>query len=218
MFARNLAVACFALIAVGLGLATAGAFSQEEESAAPPKAPANAAAPQIHYHYHTHIHSLPSWMYPGYSGGFTPGRALTSFPQSSSVPPPTAANPNPAGYVPGPYAPLPFANRDPRAPADEGVIHVFLPVADAVVYLNGQKMRGSGKDRQFTTPILPAGQTYQYYVTAKYKQDGQPVTEYRKVVLVAGSYEVADFTRPSLYDPGRFPTGPVDPNDVVPEE
>ena len=52
--------------------------------------------------------------------------------------------------------------------------------------LNGQKIRGTGKDRKLTTPPLPGNREYQYWVTATFNRGGQTVTEYRKVDLGAG--------------------------------
>jgi uncharacterized protein (TIGR03000 family) len=120
---------------------------------------------------------------------------------------------------------LPFQNTAPAAPPDEGVVHVFLPVAKADVYLNGQKMKGTGSDRKFTTPPLQPNREFQYWITARFERDGQPVTDHRKLFLGAGEYSVADFTKPAgalPYNPltntsVRMPAGPVDPNDVVPD-
>ena len=56
----------------------------------------------------------------------------------------TAAHPYPPGYIVGPYAPMPFSNYNPRSPRDKGTIEVFLPVANARVYLNGELTRGTG--------------------------------------------------------------------------
>ncbi len=130
---------------------------------------------------------------------------------------PTAAWPYPAGYVPSPYAPLPFANMAPNAPTAQGIIHVFLPTANAIVLLNGQKIRGTGKDRKLTTPVLPGNREFQYWVTATFNRGGQTVTEYRKVDVGAGEYTVADFTIPPEPNPIKLPAGPVDPNSVVPD-
>ena len=57
-------------------------------------------------------------------------------------------------------------------------------------------MRGAGKDRKYTTPVLASNQEYQYWVTATFPQNGESVTQYRKVYVGAGEYTVADFTRP----------------------
>ena len=54
-------------------------------------------------------------------------------------------------------------------------------------------------------------------MTATFKQNGESVTQYRKVVLGAGEYNVADFTRPPEENPIRLPAGPVDPNTVAPD-
>ena len=53
------------------------------------------------------------------------------------------------------------------------MIHVFLPTKGAIVYLNGQKMHGTGKDRRFTTAVLPPNQEFQYWVTATFNQNGE---------------------------------------------
>ena len=118
---------------------------------------------------------------------------------------------------PVPYAPLPFANITPNAPTAQGIIHVFLPTANAIVLLNGQKIRGTGKESKLTTPVLPGNREFQYWVTATFNRGGQTVTEYRKVDVGAGEYTVADFTIPPEPNPIKLPAGPVDPNSVVPD-
>lgn len=126
-------------------------------------------------------------------------------------------SPSFGGYFPGPFAPLPGQNTNPNAPTAQGVIHVFLPTSDAVVYINGQQLRAKkGKDRKFTTPVLPTNREFQYWVTASFNRNGESVTEYRKVDVGAGEYTVADFTRPPEENPIKLPPGPVDPNSVVP--
>jgi uncharacterized protein (TIGR03000 family) len=130
---------------------------------------------------------------------------------------PTQSNPYPQGYLYGPYAPTGFQNFNPSAPSAQGVIHVFLPSKNAVVYLNGQKMRGTGKDRKFTTPMLPANQSFQYWVTATFDENGESTTHYRKVDVGAGEYTVADFTRPPEANPVKLPTGPVNQSEAYPE-
>ena len=173
--------------------------------------------PPYHYHVHYHFDAPPSWMYPSYHAPIVPGGPLTSFTLPGPWIPPTATQPYPPGYLVGPFTPLPFRDRNPQAPADKGIIEVFLPDGNADVYLNGQKMLGTGKTRKFTTPLLPLSTEYQYYVTASYKANGEMVTQYRKVEVGAGEYTVADFTRPALDNPTRLPSGPVDPNLAVPQ-
>ncbi len=209
------AVAC--LIAVQ-------AFSQAPGSAPPAAAvPAAIVSPQtVHYHYHYHFHYSPpasSSYYPPDYGDPNSARAPSAYyPLPPAAFSPTQANPNPPGYIRSQFAPLGFQNLNPNAPSAQGVIHVFLPTKDAVVSLNGQQMRGKGKDRKFTTPVLQANQEYQYWVTATFTQNGESVTQYRTVDIGAGEYTVADFTRPPEANPIKLPPGPVNQNDVVPPQ
>jgi uncharacterized protein (TIGR03000 family) len=208
-----LRVVAAALLA-GLPLSAAGAAPAKSPGEKPPAPPTAQPAPQVHYHFH--YHAPPSWAYPGYYSPFVPGGPMTSFPLWQNYVPPTAAEPYPPWYVAGPFTPLPFPNPSRQAAPDKAVIDVFLPVANAVVYLNGQKMRGTGKTRRLTTALLPLGRAYQYYVTVTYKRGGRTATKYRKLDLVAGDYAVADFTRPPLDNPIKLPSGPVDANEVAP--
>ena len=178
-----------------LSLAAAPAFSQSTGSggtaatAAP--APAAGTSPQtVHYHYHFHQYpNVPTaaLMYPNYSTPNMTGAWNGYYPVPPSTAVPTQAQPYPPGYIPGPYAPLPFQNTAPNAPTAKGVIHVFLPTADATVYLNGQKMRGKGKDRRLVTDVLAMSREYQFWVTATFKENGESVTKYRKVDVGAAN-------------------------------
>ena len=225
-------------IAVGtamlLGPIAAEAFSQESNSATAATTESSADTESIagnstteihHHHYH---HYPPHWwgapMYPNPYPYRVPGMP---YPMSYRPFVPTPAQPYPSWYVPGQNTPMPFPNTTAdNAELSEGIIHVFVPNADAEVFLNGQKMRGSGKDRRFVTPPLEPNRTYQYFVTARLKRGDEPVTEYRKIFLDAGGYNVADFTRPAktspfekpMDTPVRFTAGPVNQNDVVHDE
>jgi uncharacterized protein (TIGR03000 family) len=55
-------------------------------------------------------------------------------------------------------------------------VNVRLP-ADAVLWLNGQRMRGTGAERDFISPELTEGETYAYQVKARWLQDGRPKEE-----------------------------------------
>jgi len=202
-------------LVLGLGVAALTPMGRAESPpATPTPSTARQAPPQIHYHFHYHAPST-LWRYPGYDDRFVPGGPLTSFPLPGPWVPPTAAHPYPPGYLVGPFAPLAFENTNPRAPQDKGTIEVFLPVANAEVYLNGHEMRGTGKTRKFTTPLLPLDEEFQYYVTATYKRKGETISDYRKVDVGAGEYTVADFTRPPLDNPIKLRSGPVDLNEAV---
>ena len=194
-----------------LGLAGAVALS-----ASPPGAPAPPQQPQqalqahpagpIHYHFHTHYHNyhtpLPSLLQKPLMPQTTARDAMTNLVAPS--------------YMGWPYAPLPQMNPDPGA-TTYGTIHVFLPVPEAEVYLNGQKMKGAGASRLLRTGILPMNKEYQYIVTARYPNPDVTIeTAYRKLDLGAGEYTVADFTKPPEELPARLPAGPVAPDDVDP--
>lgn len=176
------------------------ATAHAQESAPSP----TAAAVMRPFEQHTHYH---------YYYGMSPDNWLSPWSNPGSRPfVPTQAHPYPPSYVPGYYAPPPFPNHDPAASPSRGVIHVFLPAKNSLLYLNGVLLRGdTGKDRKINTPILPANQDYQYIVTASFQRDGENVTEYRKVVVGAGEYAVADFTRPAQPDPIKLRQGPIDP-------
>ena len=89
---------------------------------------------------------------------------------------------------------------------------VFLPNGRSRATLKGEKdARGKGKDRKITTAVLQSDKEYQYWVTATFQQNGEKVTQYRKVILGAGEYNVADFTRPRRTV--LLPAGPGAPQD-----
>jgi uncharacterized protein (TIGR03000 family) len=188
----------FMAIVLAASLIAAGAFAQTQPGAVSTPAPAPAASPSppsIHYHFHQHNYSptAPNAMWP------------------------TAAQPYPPGSISGGFAPIGFQNTAPGALPAQGVIHVFLPTSDAVVYINGQQLLAKkGKDRKFTTPALPSNREFQYWVTATFAQNGESVTQYRKAIVGTGEYTVVDFTRPPEENPIRLPAGPVDPNSVFP--
>jgi uncharacterized protein (TIGR03000 family) len=223
MFPLNTRVAIVAIgIVVFAGFATTMVFSQSSDTTALSGQTSSAVQNHTHYHYYVPTSAL---MYPSYANPVTTGTLNASYPLPPAHFSPTPAHPTPPGYVPGRYAPLPFQNTAPNAPPDEGVIHVFLSADKADVYLNGQKMKGSGSDRKYTTPPLQSNQEFQYWVTVRFERDGQKVTDHRKISLGAGEYAVADFTQPAdslPYNPVtntsvRMPAGPVNPNDVIPE-
>jgi uncharacterized protein (TIGR03000 family) len=216
-------LAAFAGIVLTASLIAAAVYAQTQTvagSTPAPASPASPAPPVIHYHYHFHQYGnvpLSSLMYPTTYATPATGATNMSYPMLPNTAPPTQAQPYPPGYVPGPFAPTGFQNMAPAAPTAQGVIHIFLPSSDAAVYINGQELRvKKGKDRKFTTPVLPSNREFQYWVTATFQQGGENVTQYRKAIVGAGEYTVVDFTRPPEENPVRLPAGPVGTNSVVP--
>ena len=208
------------VVLVGSLIAVGASAQTQPGGTSTPALAANPSSPIIHYHYHFHQHNyapMSSPMYPSaYANPTTLGAMGMSSPMWPGTMAPTQAQPYPQGYLPGPFAPMGFQNMAPGAPPAQGVIHVFLPTSDAVVCLNGQQIRGKGKDRKLTTPVLPSNREFQYWVTATFPQNGESVTQYRKAIVGAGEYTVADFTRPPEENLVRLPAGPVDPSSVVP--
>ena len=162
-----------------------------------------------------HYEGNGGWIYPSFAKPYAIGGPWASFPRPYPFTS-TPEHPYPPDDPYGPYAPLPFRNNTPPAPADKGVIQVFLPSAEADVYLNGQKTRGIGTTRRLLTGLMPPGGEFQYWVTASYLENGEKVTKYRKVEVGAGEYTVADFLRQPLFDTFHLPPGPVDTNQLVP--
>ena len=213
---KRMAIAVIAGLLLA-GLLATGTFSQSPPAPQPAAAapPANPSPQTVHYHYHYHYHvPMASAWYPqddSNPNSSAPGPGNASYPLPPTAFTPAQTNPFPTGYVPGPFAPTGFQNTNANAPSSPGVIHVFLPTKDAIVYLNGQQMRGKGKDRRFTTAVLPPNQEFQYWVTATFDQNGETVTQYRKAEVGAGEYTVADFTRPPEENPIQASRRPGEP-------
>jgi uncharacterized protein (TIGR03000 family) len=165
------------------------------------------------YEFRYNFYMPEPWMYPGYTYPYVHGGPNPSF-QIQRYATPTAEQPYPPEYLTTAVAPPPLLEDTVDLRTSYGIIHVFVPVADAVVYLNGQEVPGSGTHRRIRTPLLSLDNSYRYYATATYDKDGQKQTEYRQLVVGAGEYTVADFTRPALivHSAPRLPAGPVDVN------
>ena len=69
---------------------------------------------------------------------------------------------------------------------------VELP-QDAKLVVDGTETLSSGARREFSTPVLEAGQNYFYELTAVVEIDGKPQTMTKKVVVRAGEESVARF-------------------------
>jgi uncharacterized protein (TIGR03000 family) len=69
-----------------------------------------------------------------------------------------------------------YARKAAPSADNKARLHVRLP-ANAELWLNGQRMRRTGPERDFVTPPLKEGETYTYQVKARWTQDGQPLEE-----------------------------------------
>jgi uncharacterized protein (TIGR03000 family) len=130
---------------------------------------------------------------------------------SNSLPMPKAANARPR------YVDYYARNTTPAAPsaAASGIsqaryvdyyarntdnkarLHVRLP-ANAELWLNGQRMKGTGPERDFITPPLKEGTTYAYQVKARWTQDGQPSEDTIEVKVRANKAATVRLGTPTL--------------------
>jgi uncharacterized protein (TIGR03000 family) len=74
-------------------------------------------------------------------------------------------------------------------------ITVVVP-ADAEIFFDGAPTTQKGAQRLFATPPLPVGQKYHYDVLARWREDGKPVEQTRKVEVSAGARVRVDFLTP----------------------
>jgi uncharacterized protein (TIGR03000 family) len=132
--------------------------------------------------------------YPGYAMYYPPyayyppadywaGASLSSVPDSqfSSFGSAQAELPHPTGGA-------------PVAPSDAGVIQLRVPDKFAQVSFDGQSTSSIGTTREYITPILQAGKTYHYTITATWDQGDQQKTMQRTVDIGRGQIRTVDFT------------------------
>jgi uncharacterized protein (TIGR03000 family) len=86
------------------------------------------------------------------------------------------------------------ADVSPPATADLKARIIVIVPADADVYFDGQEMTQTGSERQFVTPPLEKGMTYNYSIRAVWTEDGRPIERTRKVTFQAGSQLRVDLT------------------------
>jgi len=126
--------------------------------------------------------SYPSYYASGYSGYYYPSPAYYG---DEYVP--SDATITRSGY----YAP----STDALAASDNRArIHVRLP-ADATLWVDGDATQQAGAERDFTTPPLTPGTTYQYTLKARWMQGNDPVEKTMKVDVRANETSQADFMR-----------------------
>jgi len=90
-------------------------------------------------------------------------------------------------------------------------VRVVLPTADAQVTIENTPTRQTGTVRQFVSPPLEAGKSYEYTIRAQWQQDGQAKDDTRTVTVQAGGQSVADFTSGQGGTPTTNPPGGTNP-------
>jgi uncharacterized protein (TIGR03000 family) len=148
---------------------------------------------------------------PGYPGPYAPP-SYSSYP--ADTPPPSRTDApveaSPGGETTGPRAvdDRPASDR-PAADADTAVVKLRLPAADAELWVEGEKLEGTGSVRRFVSPPLKPDAAYTVTFRARWSRDGRPTAETRQVDLYAGDRVTVDFGQ------GARRTGPPE---VVPKE
>jgi uncharacterized protein (TIGR03000 family) len=180
---------------------------------APHSIPSNIYAPPSYEPYRLfpyYSYNYNYGLYPTYnrsSTTYTRSSGYGEFPSSSEYtepypqPGPAAAEDRlPGGVAPG-RGPAEIGAAA-RAPADTGAargeriarLRVRVP-AGAEVWFDGFKTSSTGPAREFETPPLRPGK-YAYTVRARWKEDGQEVTQSRDVVVTPGADIQVQFPRP----------------------
>jgi uncharacterized protein (TIGR03000 family) len=81
-------------------------------------------------------------------------------------------------------------------PSNRAYVRVIVPEPGTGIRFAGQETTTKGTTRTFQSPDLEPGKEYVYTVKAAWTQNGQRVTEERKVDVRGGQVSTVDFTRP----------------------
>jgi len=123
----------------------------------------------------------------GYSGYYYPSNYYSgpAYDGSEYVPPDVTVTRS--GYYSPPTTTV--------APSDNRArIHVRLP-ADATLWIDDEATQQAGGERDFLTPALQPGTTYQYTLKVRWMQGADPVERTMKVDVRANETSQADFMR-----------------------
>jgi uncharacterized protein (TIGR03000 family) len=135
------------------------------------------------------------YSYPYYAGYSYPYDTGYSYPDytalytgsgySDTAVPPAASD---SLYPSAEPAPAPIA-------ADTARLTVTVP-ADAKLWIDGQPTAQTGSVRNFQTPNLDPGRSYNYKLVAEWMVNGQPVTTEKDVSFQAGNQVMVNMTSP----------------------
>lgn len=96
------------------------------------------------------------------------------------------------GVAPVEKVPAPKPGEKVPEEAARAKLIVEVPT-DAVLYIDGVKMKTGAERRVFTTPLLQPGQAYYYELKAEIVRDGQTLSETSRVVILPGQEARASF-------------------------
>lgn len=86
----------------------------------------------------------------------------------------------------------------PSRTADlKATVNLLVPAADAVLWVDGRKIEGTGTTRQFVSPARDAGQRSSFTFKVQWDRAGAEAIATRTVDVYPGDRLTVDFTRPS---------------------
>jgi uncharacterized protein (TIGR03000 family) len=159
----------------------------------------------------------------GYGYGYAPGYyAVSPYDYGSGYAPdydygldaygyaPDAADAYPApGYSGGPTTSGYYSPPAGESGREPGSVQIEVRVPPgAEVWFDGVKSSQTGPDRLYSTPALTPGKSYQYEVTARWREGGRDVERKQTVRFKGGEAGpvVVDFTRPDREAGSRTPS------------
>ena len=102
-------------------------------------------------------------------------------------------------YAPSTYAPTYvdqyYTSQPLTTTAEEAIVRVHVRPAAQVLF-NDTPTQQTGTDRVFTTPPLDPSKQYTYNVTARWTENGRPVTASRTIAVIPGRTVDVDMTTP----------------------
>ncbi len=105
--------------------------------------------------------------------------------------------------------------KQPAAGTVKSRIKVTLPQDDAELFIEDKPTKATGKSREFETPAIEAGKSFEYKFTAKWQPNNYTViTRNKTVTFKAGDEVVVDMTRDDPNDRAKIRFVPT-PDDIV---
>ena len=142
-------------------------------------------------------YGYPANGYPGYGYSGWTGYGLLSAPVVTPVVS-YASTATPAPMLrPAVYPATAWRDPDPEPTATtrRAQINVSVPSADAQIWIDGVRMKQTGLERRFVTPVLDAGTDYEMEVRASWRDSaGASQSQTRRISVRAGGQQSLDFT------------------------
>ncbi|HET6574736.1 MAG TPA: TIGR03000 domain-containing protein [Fimbriiglobus sp.] len=105
--------------------------------------------------------------------------------------------------------------KQPAAGTVKSRVKVILPQDDAELFIEDKATKATGKTREFETPPIEAGKSYEYKFTAKWQPNNYTViTRNKSVTFKAGDEVAVDMTQDDPNDRAKIRFVPT-PDDIV---